>query len=334
MSNLLLQRYLDGQHVEVWKDLTALGGGVRSSLYYQDTTEVAVETMKRARHNVESIIQKLDKLGYEFSSSADMISPMPNMQEILSMVGQAMTERLKVPGMSNSLPPDMVNMPSAQMLNVLLTKYGEAGFEPRNGHEAAMTQLAKTIEVTQQMTAQLMPKMAERLAEMEQANKSHQSKPSVENPKVFSPAGENTSRIVEEFEKEMNGPLPISLRSWYLHVGAVSLEGKHEQLNPAGAAHYPEPLIIIPFEEAADFVDDYDHYEQKDSELLLWADESDQFTMKVPDTCADATILGLEIKFVEHLRTAFAWGGFPGWARSNNRPEKELNYLRGGLLPL
>jgi len=48
----------------------ALGAAVRNDLYYQDAVEVAAEMMKRAWHNVEPIILKLDKLGYEFTSEA------------------------------------------------------------------------------------------------------------------------------------------------------------------------------------------------------------------------------------------------------------------------
>jgi hypothetical protein len=38
--------------------------------------------------------------------------------------------------------------------------------------------------------------------------------------------------------------------------------------------------------------------------------------------------------FVEYLRHAFGWGGFPGWEAEAKRPEAELRFLREGLLPL
>jgi hypothetical protein len=38
--------------------------------------------------------------------------------------------------------------------------------------------------------------------------------------------------------------------------------------------------------------------------------------------------------FVNYLRIAFRWGGFPGWERYSERPEKELAYLADGLLPI
>lgn len=76
MSNILLDRYRNGEHREVWQDLMHLGSAVRHELYYNDVKEVAEETMKRARHNVETIIPKLDKLGYQFG--------MPGEERLLS----------------------------------------------------------------------------------------------------------------------------------------------------------------------------------------------------------------------------------------------------------
>jgi hypothetical protein len=41
-----------------------------------------------------------------------------------------------------------------------------------------------------------------------------------------------------------------------------------------------------------------------------------------------------KLTFVEYLRLSFQWGGFPGWEKYENRPEKELAFLREGLLPI
>ncbi|HMD70661.1 MAG TPA: hypothetical protein VKF41_04925 [Bryobacteraceae bacterium] len=61
-----LERYQDGGRVALWDDLVALGEGVRHELYYADAAAVAAETMRRARHNVELLIQRLDGMGYRF----------------------------------------------------------------------------------------------------------------------------------------------------------------------------------------------------------------------------------------------------------------------------
>ncbi len=38
--------------------------------------------------------------------------------------------------------------------------------------------------------------------------------------------------------------------------------------------------------------------------------------------------------FVGYLRECFQWGGFPGWARLERRPEEDLAFLTQGLPPI
>ena len=44
-----LDRYLAGEHGAVWKELVALGEGIRQKRHYADAAAVAAETMRRAR---------------------------------------------------------------------------------------------------------------------------------------------------------------------------------------------------------------------------------------------------------------------------------------------
>jgi hypothetical protein len=62
----LLDRYLAGDCVPVWNQLVRLGEDVRQKHYYADAAAVAAETMRRARHNVELLIGRLDEMGYRF----------------------------------------------------------------------------------------------------------------------------------------------------------------------------------------------------------------------------------------------------------------------------
>jgi len=59
------------------------------------------------------------------------------------------------------------------------------------------------------------------------------------------------------------------------------------------------------------------------------------YDMIVPNACADG-IFGdcNERTFVNYLRNAFHWGGFPGWEDSKTPPLREIAALREGLLPL
>ena len=61
-----LDRYLAGEYVAVWKELVALGPGVRQKRHHADAEAVAAETMRRARHNVELLIRRLDGMGLQF----------------------------------------------------------------------------------------------------------------------------------------------------------------------------------------------------------------------------------------------------------------------------
>jgi hypothetical protein len=61
-----LERYQDGEYEPVWDELQALGAAVREEPLYSDALAVARETMRRVRHNVETLIPRLTALGYEF----------------------------------------------------------------------------------------------------------------------------------------------------------------------------------------------------------------------------------------------------------------------------
>ncbi|MEV4753639.1 hypothetical protein AB0J86_00765 [Micromonospora sp. NPDC049559] len=61
-----LERYLRGEHEQVWADLRGLGPDVRDETYLADGRSVAEETMRRVRNNVEVLRTRLDNAGYRF----------------------------------------------------------------------------------------------------------------------------------------------------------------------------------------------------------------------------------------------------------------------------
>jgi hypothetical protein len=65
-SGTYLDRYLRGEHEQVWDELVALGAAVREEPLYSDALAVARETMRRARHNIETLIPRLVRVGYLF----------------------------------------------------------------------------------------------------------------------------------------------------------------------------------------------------------------------------------------------------------------------------
>jgi hypothetical protein len=64
---IYLERYRNGEREQVWAELLALGAQVREEPLFSDALAVARETMTRARANVETLVARLNKLGYKFA---------------------------------------------------------------------------------------------------------------------------------------------------------------------------------------------------------------------------------------------------------------------------
>ncbi len=60
------------------------------------------------------------------------------------------------------------------------------------------------------------------------------------------------------------------------------------------------------------------------------------YTIAIPNAAADAFLVGERHKttFVNYIRLAFRWGGFPGWERYKTKPSEEIVFLTNGMLPL
>lgn len=70
-----LDRYRDGQRGSVWHELRQLGGEVRESGLLQEAQLVCDEMARRARKNVEIIVERLFDQGYRFHSNDDAQTP-------------------------------------------------------------------------------------------------------------------------------------------------------------------------------------------------------------------------------------------------------------------
>ena len=62
----LYDRYVAGEHEQVWAELVALGEAVRLEPHAADALAVAYETMRRVKQNVGTIADRLEQLGYKF----------------------------------------------------------------------------------------------------------------------------------------------------------------------------------------------------------------------------------------------------------------------------
>jgi hypothetical protein len=63
---MLINDYRAGKRVETWERLRGLGDAVRNPRRRSGAMDVARETMSRARQNVEVLVERLTKAGYQF----------------------------------------------------------------------------------------------------------------------------------------------------------------------------------------------------------------------------------------------------------------------------
>lgn len=336
-----LDRYQDGEREQVWAELNSLGPSVRGKEYVDDAQAVAQETMRRARHNVEALIVKLEKLGYAFltanRSAADSLQGLSQAMSMLKNMGQLTA------GSQSNPHVDALRERSRGMLD---------------------SPVFKTLLGSLEKKAAALPAME-----------------AVRNPDIFSPPDKSIAKRLKSFEKSIGGPLPLSLRAWCEIVGSVSLMGTHPVLcfretsagrpmtmmmspamfaGPGGQAQLErmramgmnvvtelptgkqtplaDPLVVDGDPDA--WEGDYEAGEAQPIPLapddLHKADISgDAYYMEVPNGSADALFLDWhKANFVDYLRIVFRWGGFPGWERYPERPAKELAYLAEGLLEI
>lgn len=139
--------------------------------------------------------------------------------------------------------------------------------------------------------------------------------------------------------EEVTGTLPISLRAFYEIVGSVDWAGKHTHLLPVDRTLCPDPLVVFPIEEALKTAEYFSGKEDKwiliAPDALMKAETSggDPYQVEVPTAAADA-VLRFErhrLHFVEYLRLAFRFGGFPGY-EGIEYPPAELSELSADLL--
>src|SRR5688500_8027807 len=70
-----LSRYQQGQREQVWQELRQLGSAVRASDWAHEAQLVCDEMARRARHNVELIVDRLSSDGYRFHTNDDAQTP-------------------------------------------------------------------------------------------------------------------------------------------------------------------------------------------------------------------------------------------------------------------
>lgn len=150
------------------------------------------------------------------------------------------------------------------------------------------------------------------------------------------PPSAETRKLIARLEKEVRG-MPLSLRAFYDVVGAVDWTGHHSAIAPPDGAVNPDPLVVEDIQTVLGYCED-----GEDAGLIFIADDdvrkaggrgSGGYAIEVPDLGADGKLTGErhDVYFVEYLRVAFRFGGFPGYDGIDSRPA-ELAGLSRGLL--
>ncbi len=196
-----------------------------------------------------------------------------------------------------------------------------------------------------------------------------------ENPEaVHIPPPSDAAERVDEIERLVGGPVPLSLRAWWEEVGEVSFVGRDRKLafragpgaprviwrgmDPAVLARmqrglpevYADPLALDGVEralaecrESVQFMKGFDDEPFRLTLAPDWLHKADisggVYAMTLPNAAADALFEGEPhaTTLVGYLRVAFRWGGFPGWDRESylgRQPTQEIHYLNHGLLPI
>jgi hypothetical protein len=124
-------------------------------------------------------------------------------------------------------------------------------------------------------------------------------------------------------------------------VGEVNFNGEHPSLAPRDSRILPDPLMVDPVEGALGWLENFDE-EEGPKEVAIAPDALHKadisgggpYVMRVPSPVADARLRDApyEVDFVEYLRLAFHWGGFPGWEEAGASAPPEIASLREGLI--
>jgi hypothetical protein len=140
------------------------------------------------------------------------------------------------------------------------------------------------------------------------------------------------------------GLLPLSLCGWFELVGSVNLMGTHPDWRHGLGSPHPDPLVVYSSTDVLKY--DEDNWEGGRYRLEIAPDAYHKedvsggppYTIQVPNASADALLEGEwhRTTFVDYLRVAFRWGGFPGWQRlaPDERRSALINFLTEGFEPI
>lgn len=290
-------RYMAGSYKQVWAELVALGPGVRDEAVLLDAWAVAQETMQRARTNIERIVEHLKTMGYQFQAEQP-IQP-PDEKQIAEM--EAFEQAIGPVPLSVRAWIQMVGE-----VNLMGSYAGLSYYEPpvtffqanfMGGPESL--DFNQMLALLQGSASSLDPSMLSTLSDLLQSLSGWQQMERLKNPmKPLDPA-----------DQVISDPLVV----W---MGSLSVEGYEEWSQEQDTDDYQ--IAIAP-----------DHAGKANMSGGVYA-------IALPNPAADVLLLDEphHTTFVDYLRIAFQWGGFPGLEGQAPRAADYLKAIRPKLLPL
>ena len=290
-------RYQGGEHAAVWTDLLALGKGVHEEPIYSDALAVARETMSRARTNIETLIVRLDEIGYRFDTARD--TPPAVVEQIVQI------QRTTAQQLEARFPGLLVDSSSSKWFEELLSSFDKrlapvSTLDERSVYSRAQEWSSNCISGLENYLLGPLPVSLRAWYECIQHVSLMGSHPVLNPVRLEHSAVPKTTPANQSVLPDplTIGPLP----------DAVDYESWEE------AEGYP---IAVDEFFKANLSREYRYY------------------MDFRDSRADTIFKDWRNDyFVAYLRRVFKWGGFPGWERRPNPPSKLVAELTDGLVAI
>ncbi len=151
---------------------------------------------------------------------------------------------------------------------------------------------------------------------------------------LHQPPAAKSRKLIPRLEK-MAGTLPLSLRAFYDLVGGVDWTGHHTAIAPRNDTINPDPLVVFPIEIALQCCESGEGegtiFIAPDEVFKAGAGGGDAYEIDVPCLEADGKLRNErhDAYFVEYLRLAFRFGGFPGYDGIETCPVALADLSRG-----
>lgn len=316
-------RYQKGECEAVWAELLALQGQVRHEPHYSDALAVARETMRRAQHNIEVLISRLQLVGYTFGYA--WIEPRAliedrELHEAASDEEREEVERYSIRAWAQTKPPVLAPpRPDVQFrLAELEQAIGLLPLSLRAWYEnVGAVNFVGTPPPRWGYTSFLLP------------------------PGAVSPQASPRVEVEESAIASVDGAVNWLRQPTYtLDPLYIEYLFAPDDVSAEAASHQPHKPIakqIISIAPGRFFKPI-----APDQYLKYHISGSGPYAVTLPNGAVDAPIEGEwhSTTFVGYLRACFRWAGLPGMENLiphsdyRNAIESDLRYLTQGLLPI